>query len=144
MQLKLPIFTSDVVLLNSSFGVYTRDTTVYYLHSGSPVGLHDKDDLPSFRCKIAQFIAVGLCTQSEVAKTFHISANYVKRCCNLYETQGEKGFWEKDNRHGHAYKVTPAMIKRIQQKLDMGQSVLSIAKKEGIGESHITILVKVI
>lgn len=137
MQLKLPIFPSDTKLFNACFGVFIKGDIVFYLHSGQPVGMHDKNDLSSFRCKIAQFISVGLCTRTEVCKTLHLTYGYVKRCCNLYDNQGEAGFWEKDNRHGHAYKVTPDMISRIQQKLDKGQSVLSIAKKEGIGESHI-------
>ncbi len=137
MQLKLPIFPSDTKLFNACFGVFTKGDTVYYLHSGQPVGMHDKNDLSSFRCKVAQFISVGLCTRTEVCKTLHLTYSYVKRCCRLYESQGEAGFWEKDNRHGHAYKVTPDMLRRIQQKLDKGEKVLSIAKKEGIGESHI-------
>jgi hypothetical protein len=62
---------------------------------------------------------------------------YVKRCCQLYEIQGEAGFWEKDNRHGHAYKVTPDMLRHIQQRMDKGESVLSISKKVGITESNI-------
>ena len=137
MQLKLPIFPADTKLFNACFGVYTKGDHVYYLHSGSPVGMHDKNDLRSFRCKIAQFISVNLCTRSEVVRTLNVTASYVKRCSKLYESKGEAGFWEKDNRHGHCYRVTPDMLIRIQQKIDRSQSVLSIAKEEGIGESHI-------
>lgn len=137
MQLKLPIFPSDTELFNSCFGVFTKDDTVYYLHSGQPVGMHNKNDLSSFRCKIAQFISVGLCTRTEVSRTLHLNYAYVKRCCRLYELHGEAGFWDKDNRHGHASKVTPDILRRIQQRLDKGEKVLSIAKKEGISESLI-------
>lgn len=137
MQLQLPIFPSETKLFNASFGVFTLDGIVYYLHNGEPVGMHDIDDLNAFRCKLAQFIAVKRCTRAEVCKTLHVTEGYVKRCCRLYQLQGEAGFWQKDNRHGHAYKVTPAMVLRIQQKLDQGASVLSIAKKEGITESNI-------
>lgn len=115
---------------------------VFYLHNGQPVGMHDKNNLSSFRSKIAQFVSVGLCTRTEVCKTLHVKYAYVKRCCKLYDSKGDAGFWEKDNRQGHAYKVTPGMLVRIQQKLDNKESVLSIAKKEGITESNIRYYIK--
>jgi hypothetical protein len=60
----------------------------------------------------------------------------------LYADKGEAAFWEKDNRQGHAYKVTPGMLIRIQQSIDKGESVLSIAKREGITESNIRYYIK--
>ena len=142
MQLQLPFYPSDTKLFNASFGVFMKGDIVYYLHNGQPVGMPEKNDLSSFRCNIAQFDSVGLCTRTEVSKTLHVKYAYVKRCCRLYESQGEAGFWEKDNRHGHAYKVTPDMLNRIQQKLDNEESVLSIAKKEGVTESNIRYYIK--
>jgi hypothetical protein len=137
MQLQLPLFPSDTKLFNACFGVFMKADIAYYLHNGQPVGMHDKGDLSSFRCKIAQFISVGLRTRTEVSKTLHVTYAYVKRCCRLYKIQGEAGFWEKDNRHGHAYKVTPDMLRNIQQRMNKGESVLSISKKVGITESNI-------
>ena len=142
MQLQLPLFPSNTKLFNACFGIFEKDNIVYYLHNGDPVGMHKENDLSSFRCKIAQFVSVGLCTRTEVSKTLFITYAYVKRCCKLYEKEGEAGFWEKDNRHGHAYKVTTDMLKRIQQKLDKGEKVVSIAKKEGITESNIRYYIK--
>jgi hypothetical protein len=137
MQIKLPIFPSETTLFNASFGLFTKDDMVYYLHSGVPVGMHGKDDLSSFRCKIAQFISVGLCTRTEVSSALHIPYSFVKRCCQLYEVRGESGFWDKDERHGHAYKVTPAVLERIQKEIDTGRSVSAIAREEGLSESNI-------
>lgn len=97
--------------------------------------MHDKNDLSSFRCNIAQFVSVDLCTRTKICRTLHLTYSYVKRCCRLYESHGESAFWNKDNRHGHAYKVTPEMLRRIQQMLDKGEKGLSIAKRKS--ESHI-------
>ena len=53
MQLQLPLFPSETRLFNASFGVFLKGDSVFYLHNGQPVGMHDKDDLSSFRCKIS-------------------------------------------------------------------------------------------
>ena len=48
----------------------------------------------------------------------------------------------EDKRHGHSHKLLPHVLKRIQSKLNKGQSVNSIAKQEGISEGCIRYSVK--
>ncbi len=92
MQLKLPIFPHDTKLFNASFGVFKKDGTVFYLHCGQPVGMHEEEDQNSFRHKIASFIELGLCTQSEVAHTLHVSIDSIRRSCKQYRENGEAAF----------------------------------------------------
>jgi hypothetical protein len=45
MQMQLPIFPTSTKLINNSIGVFEKDDFIYYLHNGSPIFCHGKDDL---------------------------------------------------------------------------------------------------
>jgi transposase len=137
MQLKLPIFPVETKLFNSSFGVFSHEGTVYYLHCGQPVGMHEEEDLNSFRHKIATFIELGLCTRSEAVKTLHVSPDSIRRCCKQYRENGEATFFAPDKRKGKSHKMLPKVIERVQAQLNEDKSVNSIAKQEGVRESTI-------
>lgn len=137
MQLKLPIFPHETKLFNPSFGVFLLKGTVFYLHCGQPVGMHEEEDQNSFRHKIASFIEVGLCTQSEVVKTLHVSLDSVRRSCKQYREMGEAAFFAPDGRKGKSHKMLPQLLARVQGMLDEGMSVNSIAKKVGVREGTI-------
>jgi len=137
MQLKLPLFPHDTKLFNASFGVFSNDGIVFYLHCGQPVGMHEEENHNSFRHKIASFIELGLCTQSEVAKTLHVSVDSIRRCCKQYRENGEGTFFAPDVRKGKSHKMLPPVLERVQAQLNKGTSVNSIAKKEGVREGTI-------
>lgn len=137
MQLKLPIFPHDTKLFNASFGVFVREGTVFYLHCGQPVGMHEEENYNSFRHKIASFVELGLCTQSEVVKTLHVSWDSVVRSCKQYRDVGEAAFFAPDGRKGKSHKMLPQVLERVQRQLNEGKSVNSIAKKEGVREGTI-------
>ncbi|MBC8182231.1 hypothetical protein H8E88_14060, partial [candidate division KSB1 bacterium] len=45
MQMQLPIFPSSTKLLSATWGILQKGDSVYYLHNGSPVYTHHKDDI---------------------------------------------------------------------------------------------------
>ncbi len=59
MQILLPLFSAETVLINNYLGVFAKDDTVYYLHSGMPIYTHNKEDLKSFRFITSQLIDAG-------------------------------------------------------------------------------------
>jgi hypothetical protein len=69
--------------------------------------------------------------------TFHVSNSSVCQWKKKLAAGGEQVFFGSDNRHGHSYKLLPAVLFRIQSKLDSGQSVNSLAKEEGLSEGSI-------
>jgi len=137
MQLLLPIFPSDATLLNANVGVYERDGIVQYLVNGLPVYSHAKDDNDAFRFITSNFIHQGLCRKVDVERAFCVSEDSVSRAYKKYIAKGEAGFFGPDARHGKAHKIVGDRRDRIQSKLDIGQSVYSIAKEEGVWESAI-------
>jgi hypothetical protein len=137
MQLILPIFPFDTVLLNSSVGVYERSGIVQYLVNGLPVYSHSKEDNDAFRFITSNFIHHRLCRKVDIERVFGVSEDSVSRAYKKFMTKGESGFFGPDARHGRAHKIVGERRERIQTKLDKGQSVYSIAKEEGVRESAI-------
>ena len=137
MQLKLPLFPKETKLFNASFGVFCINKMVFYLHCGQPVGMHEEEDHNSFRHKIASFIDLGLCSQSEVVATLHVSVDSLRRSCKQYRQDGEASFFAPDKRKGKSHKMLPAVLQRVQAQLNEGKSVNSIAKEVGVREGTI-------
>jgi len=137
MQLTLPIFPREAKLINDQVGVYEHKGLVQYIVNGLPVYSHSKDDLNAFRFITSNFIHQGLCRKVDIERCFGVSEDSVSRYYKKYLTKGEAGFFGDDARYGHAHKIIGERRHRIQIKLDKGQSVNSIAKEEGVGESAI-------
>jgi hypothetical protein len=142
MQLLLPIFPPDTKLINSNVGVYERDGLVHYAINGLPVYAHAKDDMGAFRFITSNFIHHGLCRKVDIERAFGVSEDTVSRAYKKFVTKGEAGFFGPDARHGSAHKIVGDRRARIQEKLDKGQSVNSIAKEEGVRESAIRYAIK--
>ena len=142
MQLLLPLFPSQTTLINNYLGVFTKDDTVYYLHSGVPVYTHDKEDLKSFRYITSQLIDAKRCKASEVAKTFGIRENLIYHYLKIYREYGAEGIFAEEKRGGKSHKITGSRLLRIQKKLDAGKSNNCIAKEEKISEGSIRYALK--
>jgi hypothetical protein len=137
MQLQLPLFPKDTTFISSCLGVYEKEGLVQYIANGLPVYSHSKDDLKSFRYITSNFIHEKLCRKTEVERCFHVSEDSVQRAYKKFVKEGAEGFFSGDNRKGTAHKIIGEKKQRIQNKLDKGQSVNSIAKQEGVRESAI-------
>lgn len=142
MQLLLPIFPGEVKLITPTLGVFARDGIVNYLHCGVPIYSHAADDLNSFRYITSNFVLQGLCKQVEVCRCFGISYDSVKRNTKRLAEQGECAFFGGDHRGGHCYKLVPAVVDRMQQKLDAGVNNSEIARLEGVTEGAVRYAIK--
>lgn len=124
-------------MITPSLGVRKQDGTVYYLHSGMPIFSHEEYELNKFRYITSNLILQGLCRNCDIARVFHVSTDSVRRYKKILDTEGEEPFFRQDLRQGKSHKLLPDVLQRIQDKLDTGQSVYSIAKEEGISEGSI-------
>lgn len=138
MQLQLPLFSADCKMVSDSLGVCEREGLVQYIVNGLPVYAHATEDLNSFRFITSNFIHHGLCRKVDIERCFGVTEASVNRYYKKFKEKGEEGFFGPDNRlGGKAHKIVGEKRIRIQKKLDKGQSVLSIAKEEGVAESAI-------
>jgi hypothetical protein len=137
MQLQLPIFPHSTKMVSDCLGVYEQGALVQYIVNGLPAYAHKSDDLNEFRFITSNFIALGLCRKVDVQKAFHVSIDSVHRWYDKYLKEGRNGFFGNDGRKGYAHKLVGKCREQVQKKLDKGQSVLSIAKEEGVSEGAI-------
>lgn len=142
MQLQIPFFPKEARLINPHVGFYEKDNLVQYIVNGMPIFSHDKEDINSFRYITSNLISQGMCRKVEIERAFSVSEDSVSRAYKKFKEQGADGFFGTDARHGHAHKILGERKVRIQNKLDKGQSVNSIAKEEGLGESSIRYAIK--
>lgn len=142
MQLQLPIFPRDAKMISDCVGVQEGDGLVQYIVNGLPVYAHAKDDLNAFRFITSNFIHQRLCRKVDIERGFCVSEDSVHRYYLKFKEQGEGFFFGEDARKGRAHKIVGERRVRIQQKLDKGKSVFSIAKEEKVGESAIRYQIK--
>lgn len=142
MQLQLPYFPEGAEMLSSCVGVQRKESLVHYILNGLPFYCHGVDDLPAFRFITSNLIARGLCKKVEVQRLFCVSEDSVHRNFLKFKQGGEAAFFGKDARKGNCHKIVGEIRERIQRKLDLGQSVLSIAKEEGVQEGSIRYQIK--
>ena len=142
MQLQIPIYPAEGTMISSVLGVYEKDGLVQYIVNGLPVHAHNSEDTTTFRYVTSNFILQGLCSQSEIVSCFHVSQSSVSRWYKKLVEKGESAFYGPNNRHGRPYKIVGSVRTRIQNKLDKGQSVNSIAKEEDLRESAIRYQIK--
>lgn len=142
MQLHLPIFPKEAVLITPSLGVYEQKGQVYYAYSGMPIFSHGSGDLNQFRYITSNLIHQGICRQVDIVSAFHVSIDSVRRALIKFEKDGLKAFVEKDGRHGRSYKMDPDRLKRIQNQLDRGASNSAVAREENVSEGSIRYMLK--
>lgn len=137
MQLTLPLFPVGSRMISDSVGVYEHDGLVQYIVNGLPVFSHAKEDIQAFRYITSNLIDMKLCRKVEVQRCFGVSEDSVSRYYKKFKDEGESGFFGPEHRHGTCHKITGERRRRIQQLLDKGQSVNSIARKESVAEGSI-------
>ena len=118
MQLQLPFFPEGTHMISDELGFYVKDNIVQYIINGLPAYAHSKSDHQSFRFITSNFIDMGLCTQAQVQRAFHVSITNVSRAYKLFKEKGSEGFFGADRRHGNAHKILGERKERIQKKLE--------------------------
>jgi hypothetical protein len=143
MQMSLPLFTSEVTLINSNVGFQDINGIVYYYLNGLPIYSHLAGDLQAFRFFISNLIARGLCKKTHIRSAFHLSIDFVNRSCKTYEREGEAVFFKPENRHGYCYKLIGENLSLAQRLLDEKKNNCEIARQCNVTESSIRYAIKV-
>ena len=80
-QALLPLVPDGATPINDFFSVIRQNGQWTYFLGIRPVFQHAEEDQRSFRMFTAQLTCQGSCLQSEVVRTFGVSAISVKRSC---------------------------------------------------------------
>ena len=142
MQLQLPFFPEQTKYINSTLGLFEKEGFVYYLHNGSPVYCHKKEDRNGYRFIVGNLIHNKLCTISEFHETIGERRKNIERYAKTFKDKGAEYFFSRKETRGQCYKMTEELITEIQNRLDAGISQYRIAKELGISEASIRYHIK--
>jgi len=142
MQMQLPIFPQTTKLINASVGFFEKDNFVFYLHNGSPIYCHDKNDLNSYRFIVANLIITNLCTATELSRGLGVSNRNMQRYAKTLRTKSAKWFFNRPDKQNDAHKLTPDKLLEAQGLLDQSMPVLGVAKQLGVSEGAIRYHIK--
>lgn len=137
MQHQLAIFPESTKLVNDCVGVYTKEGFVYYLHNGSPVFCHSKDDRNSYRYILANLVVNGLCNATELGHALGVNVRNVQRYAIALRENGIGYFFNRQETRGQCHKFTSTIKEQAQSMLDKGESQLHIAQTLEVSESAI-------
>ncbi len=142
MQMQLPIFPGSTTLINPSVGFFEKDDFVYYLHNGSPIYCHEKNDLNSYRYITANMVETKLCTPSEMAKALGVSSRNIQRYAKTLREKGPDWFFNREEKRGDAHKLTKEMLDDAQSMIDKFYSVVDVARLLGVTEGALRYHIK--
>jgi biotin operon repressor len=142
MQMQLPIFPAETKLINACVGVFERDDFVYYLHNGSPVFCHQKDDLHNYRYITANLVNNGLCRCSEIAQALGVSTRNIERYSKALREKGSEYFFNREEKRGSGYKLKDEDIAYAQKMINDFYSVSDVARLMGITEGTLRYYIK--
>ncbi len=140
--MQLPIFPQTTKLINSNVGLFERDDFVYYLHNGSPIYCHEKNDLNSYRFIIANLVVTGLCSPIDLARALGVSNRNMQRYAKTLREKGTDWFFNKEEKRGDAHKLTDEMLGEAQKLISKFYSVCDVAKLLVVTEGAIRYHIK--
>ena len=130
IQTILPIFPTELTLINSQLGFHRDRGMVYYYNGSMPIYCHPEADLASFHFITAQMVILGNATQAEIVRAFGISVISMKRWVKRYREEGAKGFFGERRGRGPSV-LTAEVLKSIQKELDEGVVLSVVAERMG-------------
>ena len=130
-QALLPLVPDGATAINDFFSVVREGGQWTYFLGVRPVFQHAEEDPRAFRMFTAQLICQGGCLQSEVVRTFGVSAISVKRSVKKYREHGIEGFYQPRRVRG-ATVLTPEIVQQAQALLFQGCSRSQVAAQLGL------------
>jgi transposase len=118
MQMQLPLFPTDTKRINNSVGVREQNGTVYYLHNGSPVFCHEKDDMNSYRYITGNLVVTGLCRCSEIADALGVKRRNIERYAKTLREKGSQWFFNRQEKRGTCYKLDESSLLHAQELIE--------------------------
>jgi hypothetical protein len=130
-QALLPLIPDGATQINDFLSAVRQKGKWTYFLGVQPVFGHDEKDQPSFRMFTAQLICQGACQQTDIVRTFGVSANSVKRSVKKFREQGSEAFYRPRRGRG-ATVLNPEVARQAQERLYRGESRRQVAEQLGL------------
>lgn len=142
MQMQLPIFPPSTKMINNSVGIFEKDDFVYYLHNGSPIFCHSKNDLNNYRYITGNLVNTGLCTPIEIARALGVSNRNIQRYAKALREKGPDWFFNRPSNRGSCHKLTDNKLQQAQKMIDDFYSVKDVGRMLGVTEGALRYHIK--
>ena len=137
MQMQLPIFPSSTKLLSATWGILQKGDSVYYLHNGSPVYTHHKDDINTYRYITATLIVNNSCRATELSAVLGVNVRNFERYTKRLRVGGADAFFNPIDNRGKCHKMTHERLLEAQKYIDLGYSQQRTGKEINVNEATI-------
>jgi hypothetical protein len=94
-QATLPLFTSDMTIINRYVGVQKKNNMVYYYCGILPFCHHREDDRASFKHVVCQMLSNNMVARCEIHRAFNIPERSISRWLATFKEKGEDCFFVK-------------------------------------------------
>jgi hypothetical protein len=88
-QALLPLFTSEMTIINQYIAVQQKGDFVYWFQGNLPVFCHHKSNQAHFRLFCCQLINIGTATSSELARALNVNHEKLSRWARLERASSE-------------------------------------------------------
>lgn len=142
MQMQMPIFTSATRLINPQVGYYETDGMIIYLHNGSPIFSHDKEDMNVYRYIMANLVTTGLCSPSEISRALGVSSRNIQRYAKALREKGSGWFFNRPERRGQCHKLNDEALEQAEDLISKFYTVKDTAMLLGVTEGALRYHIK--
>jgi hypothetical protein len=142
IQSRLPLHPAEAIEINDTVSFVEDGKTVAYFAAGIPLFTHAREDLVGRRVAVAQIIALGLATPTELSVGLRVGRTTLYRQQQRFKSQGVEGL--ADEKHGPKgpHKLTEQLVSQAQGLLDEGKSNRAVAEEVGVSEGTIRYAVR--
>ena len=131
MQALLPLSPDGASRLNDRISVVRENQEWTYFYGTDPIFRHPEEDRRSFRMFTSQLFCQGACRQTDIIRTFGVSANSGKRSVKKYREEGVAGFYRSGKVRGPTV-ITEQVVVQAQELLNHGRGRREVADELGI------------
>lgn len=110
---------------------------MYYLHNGSQVYVHHKENIKRYPYITATLIVNHSCTAKRLSEVFGVGLFNFNRYARLLRKQGASAFFSPDQRRGRRYEMTDEKLSEAQKLLNARYSQYKTAKMIDVSEGTI-------
>lgn len=137
MQIQLPLFPIQTKLINNNVGFFEKSGIVYYLHNGSPIYCHNKEDVNNYRYIVANLVESGLCQPSEIGFALGVSTRNIQRYAKSLREKGASWFFNREDNRGQCYKLNDKLLETAQEQIYANIPISQIARRLEVTEGAI-------
>jgi len=130
----LPLLPQDAREINDSLAILDDGERVEFFNAAGPIFSCRSDDRTGIKLAAVTMIQQGLAGVTAMARALSVHRTTLFRDLQKFEKDGVRGLVEKQRGPKEPHLLTPKVQRRVQRRLDRGDSIRSTATSVGVSE----------